>query len=246
MKHFMTHKDNMPAHEPGYGQFSLGHFFLLLLSTLLIFAFVVLYAHAEAARKIFLLRSIAFTLIFIEAIKMIVIALSDVKLSNYLPLEICSFGAYFIVLDSIFVGNTIFPEMLLTLFLPAALMAILVPTTSTLPILNFYTIHQFLYHDLIIAYIAARFLCKEIPLTYSGVWISIVQILLLAGIIYLIDVHFDKNFMFLRDPYGNPLLGFIWKVCKGGFGYTLGLVAFCILMIHVFYLFFKLIAAFLL
>ena len=219
MKHFMTHKDNMPAHEPGYGQFSLGHFFLLLLSTLLIFAFVVLYAHAEAARKIFLLRSIAFTLIFIEAIK---------------------------ILDSIFVGNTIFPEMLLTLFLPAALMAILVPTTSTLPILNFYTIHQFLYHDLIIAYIAARFLCKEIPLTYSGVWISIVQILLLAGIIYLIDVHFDKNFMFLRDPYGNPLLGFIWKVCKGGFGYTLGLVAFCILMIHVFYFFFKLIATFLL
>ncbi len=143
----------MPAHEPGYGQFSLGHFFLLLLSTLLIFAFVVLYAHAEAARKIFLLRSIAFILIFIEAVKMIVIAFSDVKLSNYLPLEICSFGAYFIVLDSIFVGNTIFPEMLLTLFLPAALMAILVPTTSTLPILNFYTIHQFVYHDLIIAYI---------------------------------------------------------------------------------------------
>lgn len=242
MDDFWTHKENMPAEKSGYGQFTLKHFFLLAVSVFLIASFVILYQRSDEAKKILLLRSVAFTLIFIDIIKMILIHRSDVKLSDYLPLEICSFAAYFIVLDSVFTGNTIFPDMLLTLFLPAAIMAILFPTTSTLPMCNFYTIHQFLYHALIIAYIMARFLSREIPLTYPGVWTSILQILLLAGIIYLIDTRYDKNFMFLRDPYGNPLLGLIWKYTKGGFRYTLGLVAFCILMIHVFFVFFKLIA----
>ena len=242
MKHFWTHKENMPSEEPGYGQFTIGHFFLLALSTLLIICYVILYNKSDSETRIILCRSIAFTLIFIDVIKMIIIGKSDVKLSDYLPLELCSFASYYIVLDSIFADNTIFPITLLTMFMPAAIMAILFPTSSTLPILNFYTIHQFLYHALIIAYIMARFLCKEIPLTYSGVWLSLLQIVLLAIVIYIIDAVFDKNFMFLRDPYGNPVLDFLWKTFKGGISYTLGLVAFCIFMIHVFYGFFKLIS----
>ena len=242
MKHFWTHKENMPSEEPGYGQFTIGHFFLLALSTLLIICYVILYNKSDSETRIILRRSIAFTLIFIDIIKMILIGRSTVKLSNYLPLELCSFASYYIVLDSIFADNTIFPIVLLTMFLPAAIMAILFPTTSTLPVLNFYTIHQFLYHALIIAYVMARFLCKEITLTYSGVWTSILQIIILAIIIYVIDAVFDKNFMFLRDPYGNPVLDLLWKTFKGGISYTLGLVAFCIFMIHVFYGFFKLIS----
>ena len=132
--------------------------------------------------------------------------------------------------------------MLLTLFLPAAVMAILFPTTSDLPVFNFYVIHQFLYHDLIIAYILARFLNREIPLTYPGVWKSIAIILLLAAVIYLIDVRFDKSFMFLRDTYGNPLLQMIENTNGSGIRYTAGLVIFCIFMIHVFYALFTLIS----
>jgi uncharacterized membrane protein YwaF len=124
--------------------------------------------------------------------------------------------------------------MLLTMFLPAAIMAILVPTTSTLPAINFYTIHQFLYHGLIIAYVMTRFLYGEIPLSYPGVWKSILQIIMLATVIYIIDTVFNKNFMFLRDTYDNALLNVIWKITGGGIHYTGGLVCFCIIMIHVF------------
>lgn len=241
MKQFWTHKDNIPE-GAGYGQFSFLHFIWLLLTVTLITGFVFVYGKADAVRRITLLRSVGITLIVIDILKMIIIGISPVRFSDYLPLELCSFAAYFIVADSFWIRNNVFPEMLLTMFMPAAIMAILFPTTSTLPAVNFYTIHQFVYHGLIIAYIVARFVNGEIPLTYPGVWKSIFNIILLAAVIYVVDTVFDKNFMFLRDTYGNPLLEVIWKVTRGGFAYTVGLVCFCIIMIHIFYNIFKLIA----
>ncbi|MBQ9036030.1 MAG: YwaF family protein [Erysipelotrichaceae bacterium] len=240
MKYFWTHKDNIPE-GMGYGQFSFKHLMWLILTIIFVVGVVFLYGQLEVSSRITLLRSIGATLIIIDIIKMILIYRSDVVFLEYLPLELCSFAAYFIVCDSILVGNDIFPELLLTMFLPAAIMAILFPTTSTLPAINFYTIHQFLYHGLIIAYVMARYINLEIPLTYPGVWKGILQIILLATVIYIIDTVFNKNFMFLRDTYDNPLLNVIWKLTGGGIKYTGGLVCFCIIMIHVFFAIFKLI-----
>ena len=241
MKYFWTHKDNIPD-GVGYGQFTPKHFLWLAAVVLYVVLFTICYARAAMPEKIILLRTTGAVLILIDVIKMILIAFQDVKFSEYLPLEMCSFAAYFIVCDSIWIGNTVFPVMLLTMFLPAAIMAVLFPTTSPLPAVNFYTIHQFLYHGLIIAYVIARFACNEIPLTYPGVWQSIFRIILLASVIYVVDTVFDKNFMFLRDTYGNPLLEGIKKITGGGIAYTGGLVCFCIIMIHVFYALFKCIA----
>ena len=79
-------------------------------------------------------------------------------------------------------------------------------------------------------------------LIISGVLASIAKILVLVGIMYIVDTVFDKDFMFLRDPYGNPLLKLIWDKTKGGFAYTVGLICFSIFVVHVFYLLFKVIA----
>ncbi len=245
MNHFWTHRDNIPD-GLGYGQFTRKHLVWMTLIFLIVAAVATGYRNAGLSLKLILLRSIAAALILIDAFKMVVIAKSDnVKVSDYLPLEMCSFGAYFIVCDSIWPENPFFRVMLLTLFLPGAFMAVLFPTTSPLPAINFFTIHQFIYHGLIVAYVIARFICGEIPLVYADLWGSIAKILILVGVIYIIDVVFDKNYMFLCDPYGNPLLGAIWKICKGGIRYTLGLVLFSIFMIHVFFGVFKCIELFL-
>jgi len=239
MNHFWTHRDNIPD-GLGYGQFTRKHFMWMAVIFLLVGIVTAGYMKADAFVKLIILRGIAVALILIDTVKMIVIAKSEgVKVSDYLPLEMCSFGAYFIVCDSAWPENPFFKVMLLTLFLPGAFMAVLFPTTSPLPALNFYTIHQFVYHGLIVAYVIARFACGEIPLIYSNLWPSIAIILLLVGSMYIIDTVFKKNYMFLCDPYGNPLLGAIWRMCKGGIGYTLGLVAFSIFMIHVFFGIFK-------
>ncbi len=241
MEYFWTHKDNMPEGH-GYGQFSFSHFMWIAACALFTAFVTFIYRRALPGQRITILRTLSFTLIASEIIKMIVLARSDIRFSDYLPLELCSFAGYSIFLDSLFPGNAFFPQMLLTLFMPAALMAILFPTTSTLPSFNFFTIHQFLYHALIVAYVIARFACGEILITYPEVWGSILKVLVLVAFIYVVDRAFKKNFMFLVDPYGNPLLDTIWKITGGGFGYTMGFACFSIVMIHVFYLIFKILA----
>ena len=245
MEHFWTHKDNIPG-GLGYGQFKAGHFIWLSLTILFVVVYSVSYKNADLSLRVILLRSLSTVLILSDVIKMFILARADVRLSDYLPLEICSFGTYFIFLDSIWYDNSFFLQILLILFLPAATMAILFPTTSTLPFWNFYTIHQFFYHGAIIAYIVARFIANEIPLDYPSVLASIAKILVLVGIMYLIDSIFDKNFMFLRDPYGNPLLQLIWNKAKNGRFYTICLICFSIFIIHVFYLLFKVLSLLLL
>ncbi|MBQ7991396.1 MAG: YwaF family protein [Solobacterium sp.] len=238
MKYFWTHKDNIPE-GMGYGQFTWSHFLWIAASVLFVTCFVFFYRQADPQGKLFMLRLTGVLLIVIDIIKMILIRFSDVDFYEYLPLELCSFAAYSTVCDSFWTGNTFFPQMLVTLFLPAAIMAVLFPTTSDLPAWNFYSIHQFLYHDLIIAYVAARFICGEILLTYPGVWLSIFKIIILAAVMFIIDTVFDRNFMFLRGTYGNPMLEAIRKHTGDGIAYTGGLVLFCIVMIHVFYVLFK-------
>ena len=237
MKHFWTHRDNIPE-GLGYGQFSTTHLFMVALTVLFTVIITVVYHGLNAGGRIIALRSIAATLMIIEVIKMVLIWFSDVRFTDYLPLEICSFAAYSCVFDSVNPENEFFSILLLTLFLPAAIMAIIVPTTSTLPAFNFYTIHQFLYHGLIIAYVIARFASGEMTLSYPQLWMGILKILALVSVMYFVDTVFDKNFMFLRDTYGNPLLDIIWKKSGGGFRYTIGLVSFSIVVLHVFYLLF--------
>ena len=241
MKHFWTHKDNIPD-GLGYGQFKPGHFVWLGITVFFVIFYSLIYRRADLPMKVILLRSVGAALILSDVLKMFVLARSDVKFTDYLPLEVCSFGAYFIVLDSIWYDNPFFLQMLLVLFLPAAIMAIIFPTTTPLPFWNFYTIHQFFFHGLIIAYVVARFVSNEIPLDYPSVLASIAKVFVLVAVMYIVDTVFDKNFMFLRDTYGNPMLQFIWDRTKGGFSYTIGLVCFAVFVIHIFYLIFKVIS----
>ena len=238
MKYFWTHISHIPD-SMGYGQFTKKHFFWIAITAVFISAVVCFYRLADMPARIVILRTIAAALIISDVAKLVLTGLAGGDVYEYLPLELCSFAAYSIVCDSIWVGNTVFPLMLLTMFMPAAIMALLFPTTTTLPAWNIYTIHQFFYHGLIIAYVMARFVCKEIPLSYPGVWKAIFCVILLAAVIYVIDRIFHRDFMFLVDDYGNPLLKVITKATGGGFAYTVGLVGFCIFMIHVFYVVFK-------
>lgn len=240
MKYFWTHRDHIPE-GMGYGQFAKAHLNWMVLTALFTAVIAFVYAGADHTGKMTILRVIAAALMISEIFKMVLMAKTGVKISEYLPLEICSFGAYFIVLDSISASVPFFGVMLLTLFLPGAIMAVVFPTTQALPAINFYSIHQFLYHGLIIAYVTARFVCGEIPLVYSALWGSIAKILVLIGIMYIVDVVFDRNFMFLRDAYDNPMLEAIRKFCGDGPRYTIGLILFSIFVINVFFCIFKLI-----
>lgn len=238
MNDFFTHYEDIQE-GLGYGLFTKGHFFLLGLSLLIIIFIIKKYLHSNNDNRLKTRRFIGIFLIMIDIIKMIIMIIQPVDATNYLPLEICSFAAYSIVLDSIYKDNKFFSEMLLLLFLPAAIVALLVPTTIKLPIFNFFTIHQFIYHLLIIAYVLMRYLNKEINITYKGLLKSILKTIILASIIYCIDLLFNKNYMFLINSAGNPALDIFYNLANGGRLYTIYLILFVIFVLHLFFIIFK-------
>ena len=239
MNSFWAHQENTPDGN-GYGQFSTTHIFLLIISILFIIAIINIYLNAGDS-KIIILRTISATLMISEILKLIALPHAGASVINNLPLEVCSFAGYAILFDSLYPTNKVVPMMLLTLFLPAAIMALIFPTTTRLPAFNFFTIHQFVFHALIIAYVLMRFINKEWTLTYHGLWMSIIKVIILATIIYTIDTIFDRNFFFLRGAEGNAALEAIKKLSQNNIGYTLGLVCFAIISVHIFFIIFKII-----
>lgn len=239
MNSFWAHQENT-LEGNGYGQFSKTHIFLLTISILFIIAIINIYLNAGDS-KIIILRTISATLMISEILKLIALPRAEASIINNLPLEVCSFAGYAILFDSLYPTNKVVPMMLLTLFLPAAIMALLFPTTTRLPAFNFFTIHQFVFHALIIAYVLMRFINKEWTLTYQGLWMSIIKVIILVAIIYTIDTIFDRNFFFLRGTEGNAALESIKKLSQNNIGYTLGLICFAIISLHIFFIIFKII-----
>ena len=239
---FWINYENAPK-GVGYGQFSVGHLILALCSALLVTLIVVFYKKADKVRRIRIRRTIAVLLVIIDILRMTFMHLLGVNLKGYLPLEVCSFAGYAVILDSIWPENKFLPELLVTIFLPGAIMQHVAPSSSRLPLLNYFSFSQFLFHGLIIAYILARFLGGEIRLTYRGVWSSVVKISVLAAAMYAVNIIIGENYMFLLGPEGNYILEKIQRVTGGGIRYTLGLIVFAVVIIHIFFVIFRVIEA---
>ena len=223
----------------GYGHFSAAHF--LLLGTTLIASFIVvhIYKISDIETRHLIRIIIAVVLMLSEIVKYSTIAITHGDLKNYLPVEVCSLAGYLIVFDSLSKETTFVTEMLLIVFLPAALLALFYPTTVYLPLHNFFTYHQFLFHGLIVAYVLSRFFAGEISLDYKGVWLSILTMALISSVNFMVDKKFNKNFMFLIHDEKNTMLMKITQICGSGIRYTIGLVLFAILGTNVSYLIFK-------
>jgi uncharacterized membrane protein YwaF len=223
----------------GYGHFSSAHFLLLGITLALSLVVAYIYRISTAEVRSVIRIAIAGTLLLSEIIKYSAIVITHGDLRNYLPLEVCSLAGYLMTVDSLQKGTTFITEMLLIIFLPAAFMALIYPTTVYLPLHNFFTYHQFLFHGLIVAYVLSRFFAGEIPMDYKGVWLSILTMVLIALFILMIDKKFNKNFMFLIHDEKNTMLMKITKICGSGVRYTVGLILFCILGTNISYLIFK-------
>ena len=238
MEHFWDHNETVQD-GMGYGQFTPAHLILVAISIVFIAAVVLAYKRSDEKRKILIRRIIGIGIIVIEVFKYSSYPIIGVNLSEYLPLEICSFAGYSILIDCLLVNSHFFSDLLMLMFLPGAIMPLIFPTTTILPAINYYTFHQFLFHSLIIAYVLMRFFCGELKPTYKGLWKSVPKILVLAGVIYIIDVVFDRNFMFLRRTFGNFLLNIIEGITGPGVPYTLGLLVLVMIVLHIFFVIFK-------
>lgn len=185
-------------------------------------------------------------MILFEIGKLCVIGLTGAPVAVNLPLHICSFAEYTILIDALWPENRFWGSLLCYAFLPAAFMALLFPTTTAYSPISFYLIHHFVLHAGIVAYILARYASGEIRLDYKGVWITFISICVLVVPLYFLNAAFDVNFVFLMDHSDNPALKFFWDLSggTGGVSYILGLGVLGLVVLHVMYGFFTAVKAF--
>ncbi len=234
---FWVHKVFFGSTEAdvGFSVFSATHLLWLGLMALFIAAFAARYRRSDEKGRDNLRKGMALFLILFEIVKQCVVGLTGAPAMETMPLEICSFAEYTILADAYWPKNRFFGKILITTFLPAAIMALAFPTVTAYPPINFYTIHQFVLHAGIAAYIFARYAAGEFRPRYADLWISLLAVSLAAALIYLIDLKFNGNFMFLTGHADNPVLLLLWNLAggNGGLAYVAALVAFVALVLHV-------------
>ncbi len=153
-------------------------------------------------------RIVALLLIADELFKLIPMLIFGTFHVKYLPFQLCSINIFLIAYHA-WRPSKLLDNFLYTVCIPGALAALLFPTWTKLPALNFMCIHSFTVHILLAMY--------PIVLTAAGdirpdvKWLP-KALLLLAGfgaVALVLNHLWDVNFMFLmKATKGNPLYWF--------------------------------------
>jgi len=196
--------------EPGHGfsHFSAYHFLWLAILIVFVAALSAVYRKKDAATRAKWRKGIAVAILLDEVWKMFWLTVGGTYTLDYLPLHLCSINIIIIAVHAWKPGKTL-DNYLYAICVPAALAAMLFPTWTPLPTLNFMHLHSFTVHILLIAYPVVLTVAGDIRPDLRQLPKSLLFTVCMAVPIYVFNLLFDTNFMFLMyAEEGNPLLIF--------------------------------------
>ncbi|MBE6750342.1 MAG: TIGR02206 family membrane protein [Ruminococcaceae bacterium] len=200
---FFMSKERVPE-GVGFTTFGLTH--IAWLSVFLIIGVALVYIFKKSPLKQQLIRkTLGWIIIAEEVIKDIVAICVDDFGIGHLPFHLCGISILLIGFDVIKPTSTV-RNFLYYIGIPGAMLALLFPNWTVLPCMNFFNIHSFTVHALIVYYPILLLANGELKPTIKTMPKCIILLVLLAIPIYFINLLCDTNFMFLMNPEtGNPL-----------------------------------------
>ena len=207
MQYFLDTVETIPE-GVGWSLFSGYHF--LWLGILAFFAAIlsIQYKKINAEQRSRWRKAMAAAIVLDEIWKMFWLTVGGRYLPDYLPLHLCSINIILIAIHAWKPGRTL-DNFLYAVCIPGAMAAMLFPTWYTLPTLNFMHLHSFTVHILLITYPVMVTVGGDIRPDWRQLPRCILLTLGMAVPIYLFNLAFDTNYMFLMyAEAGNPLLLF--------------------------------------
>lgn len=137
----------------------------------------------------------------------------------YLPLHLCSINIFIIAIYS-WRPSKLLESFLYMVCIPGAIAALLFPTWTELPLLNFMHLHSFSVHILLGMYPLVLTIGGTFKPSFRDIPKCLLMLLTMAVLIYGINLLLDTNFMFLMyAEEGNPLYYFeqLWGSHLFGF-----------------------------
>lgn len=176
-------------------------------------------------------RKIAAALLIADEIfKQTVLILTGNWLPEYLPLHLCSINIFVICYHAFKPGH-LSGNFLYTVCIPGALAALLFPSWTELPLLNFMHLHSFTVHILLAMYPIVLTAAGDIKVDAKTLPKCLLSLLAMAIAAYLINPVLNANFFFMANAgKGNPLYWF--EVNWGGhlYGFPVLLAAIVTVM----------------
>lgn len=207
MEHFW---DTIETIGAGYGFSLFGARHLATLALFVGFAALSckLYKEADEKKRAGLRKLFAVLLLMDEAFKQIGLQIGGNFDASYLPLYLCSINIFLIALHA-WRPSEALDNFLYYICIPAATAALLFPTWTSLPAMNFMFLHSTSVHILLAVYPMMLFAAGDIRPSAKGIGKSLLLLLVMAVPIYAVNCLLDTNFMFLMyAPDGNPLAWF--------------------------------------
>lgn len=207
MKYFMHTTGTIPK-GLGFKHFDVTHLGWLALFLVLAVVLCIAYRRmGEKGRRNF--RYVMASLIVADEIfKVVFLVIGGRYTINYLPLHLCSINIILIAIHAVHPTKTL-DQFLYTIGLPTAVMALLFPTWTKLPVLNFSHLHSFTVHILVALYPLVLAVGGDIRPRARYIGKCLLLLVCLALPVYAFNYFFDTNFMFLMSAdKGNPLYWF--------------------------------------
>lgn len=177
-------------------------------------------------------KTIAVLLVLDELFKVTMLIIGERYLVGYLPLHLCSINIFIIAIHA-WKPSGLLGGYLYTVGIPGAVAALLFPTWTSLPFLNFMHIHSFTVHILLALYPIVLGTTGELAPQIRKLPQYLLLLVAMAIPIYGINLLLDTNFMFLMYANeGNPL--YIFKQLWGNhlYGFPV-LIAVVLLVMYI-------------
>ncbi len=201
---FFATKDNIPK-GLGFQTFDLTHILWLLGGVLFCVAACVFYKKLSEKKRKTVLTVLGVYIFLQEMVKNLVVYLLGEFSWGYLPFHLCGINILLIAFDVI-KQTKVVRSFLYYFAIPGAALALLFPNWTEVPVWNFFHLHSFTIHILLVLYPLLLVTTGQVATDLKSAFKGVGLLVAMAIPVYGLNLLWDTNFMFLMEPdSGNPL-----------------------------------------
>ena len=204
MTMFFVTSDHIPA-GVGFQAFGLTHLIWLLGGLILCVAACAGYRKLSENKGKTVLKVLGAYIFIQEMAKNLVLILLGEFSWGYLPFHLCGINILLIAFDTLKQTKTV-RSFLYYFAIPGAMLALLFPNWTEMPVWNFFHIHSFTIHILLVLYPMLLVTSGQAQTDLRSAFKGVGLLVAMAIPVYGLNLLWDTNFMFLMHPdSGNPL-----------------------------------------
>ena len=201
---FFVTSDHIPE-GVGFQTFGLTHILWLLAGLTLCVAACIFFRKLSADKQKRVLKVLGAYIFLQEMVKNLVLICLGEFGWGYLPFHLCGINILLIAFDTI-KQTKVVRSFLYYFAIPGAALALIFPNWTKMPVWNFFHLHSFTIHILLVLYPLLLVTTNQVSTDLKSALRGVGLLVAMAIPVYGLNLLWDTNFMFLMQPdSGNPL-----------------------------------------